>query len=94
MGYLTQVKVKDKRYVYLTEYIGAQKYITKRERNVYSFGILQKALFKMRMWEKMPELFPQDLKVMGYDTNDLIEWIKTLETGKSKTGRSTKFKVN
>lgn len=46
------------------------------------------------MWEKMPELFPEDLQKMGYNKKDLAEWIKTLETGRSKTGRSSKFKVN
>lgn len=69
------------------------EYTARRERNIYSFGSLQKALFKMRMWEKMPDLFPKDLKIMGYSKQDLSEWIKTLETGISKTGRSKKFKV-
>lgn len=94
MAYLTQVKVKNKRYVYLTEYIGIRKYITKREKNIYSFGTMQNALLNMRIWQKVPDLFPHDLKEMGYGQKDLIEWVRTLETGKSKTGRSEKFKVN
>ncbi len=94
LGYLTQVNVKGEKYIYLTEYIGQQQYTARREKNVYSFGINQKALFKMRMWEKIPELFPQKLQNLGYGKKDLLEWIKTLETGKSKTGRSQKFKVN
>ncbi|MBU8905568.1 hypothetical protein [Desertibacillus haloalkaliphilus] len=93
MGYLSQVKVKGRRYIYLTEYIGMSRFTTKTEINVFSFGNREKALEKMTWWRKYFQEFPQELIDRGYGKKDLDEWIRTLETGKSKTGRSNKFKI-
>lgn len=93
MGYLSQVKANGKQYIYLTEYIGNQNYSTKNERHVYAFGEVMMALIKMRRWRrKFNTEFPEELKELGYDAADLNEWIKTIQTGRTSTGR--KFGAN
>lgn len=57
------------------------------KQTIYSFGNYEKALEKMYGWRNNPELFPQELKELGYDLSDLHDWILTLETKKTKTGR-------
>lgn len=90
LGYLSQVKVKGKRYIYLKEYQGKKNgKIT--EPRIYAFGHRSIALQRMKEWQKDFSTFPEYLKKLGYDENDLQDWINTLETGVSKTGRSKKF---
>lgn len=91
MAFLSQVKVKGKRYIYLTEYIGKKNSIKSTEIHVYGFGVRETALEKMKQWKNDFSKFPKELIERGYDKEDLNEWLTTLETGKSKTGRSTKF---
>lgn len=92
MGYLSQVKSKGRRYIYLSEYVGGRKYTNSTDMHVYGFGEKNKALEKMKVWEKeYPYKFPRELLERGYGRHDLKQWINTLETGQSKTGRSKKF---
>lgn len=91
MAFLSQVKVKGRRYIYLTEYVGKKKYGKYTERNVYGFGEKNKAFETMRQWQNDFSTFPEHLLKLGYGEKDLEDWIRTLETGISKTGRSKKF---
>lgn len=93
VAFLTQVRSNGKQYVYLAEYCGQQKHSTRREKRIYSFGSIDEALYSMYYWRMAYETFPMELKDMGYEKKDLDEWIGTLESGVSKTGRSKKFKV-
>lgn len=90
--YLSQVKSNGKRYIYLCAYDGSQEYSTRRERRVYAFGEARQALKKMRRWKRKFYEFPQELKELGCSEQDLNDWITTIETGKTKTGRN--FIVN
>ncbi|MFC4323677.1 hypothetical protein [Litchfieldia salsa] len=88
MGYLSQVKSNGKQYIYLTEYIGNQKYSTKKEHHVYAFGEVRMALIRMRRWRrKFSSEFPEELKSLGYNADDLKVWIETIQTGKTSNGR-------
>lgn len=89
MAYLSQVLSKGRRYIYLTEYIGGKH--NKTDIHVYGFGERSKALAEMYEWRRDFKRFPRELTDMGYGEGDLREWIQTLETGRSKTGRSRKF---
>ncbi|MHB0803030.1 hypothetical protein PVK73_26805 [Bacillus thuringiensis] len=43
---------------------------------------------KMFRWRENPEKeFPEEILKLGYNLDDLDDWIMTLETGYSKTGR-------
>ncbi|OIJ07638.1 hypothetical protein BKP35_18300 [Anaerobacillus arseniciselenatis] len=92
MGFLSQVKAKGKQYIYLSEYIGSSNFSGSTEINVYGFGPKEEALKRMKRWEEnFAYEFPKELLNRGYGRHDLRHWIKTLETGRSKTGRSLKF---
>lgn len=91
MGFLSQIRVKGKQYIYLSEYIGKNKYTTTTEINVYGFGERQKALETMRKWKSGEKEIPREITVLGYGLEDVEQWIETLETGISPTGRSKKF---
>lgn len=93
MAYLSQVKANGYQYIYLTEYCGNNDYSMKLERHIYAFGNAKVVLEKMYGWLKdFENSFPVELKVLGYGREDLIGWIKTLETGRTKRGK--KFKYN
>lgn len=91
MGFLSQVRVKGKQYIYLSEYIGQKKFTTKSDIHVYGFGERTKALERMKKWQRGEEELPKEIRKRGYDLDDLAQWIQTLETGVSPTGRSKKF---
>ncbi|AXM89719.1 hypothetical protein B379_11520 [Anoxybacillus ayderensis G10] len=85
--YLSQVKSNGKQYIYLCVYTGAQQYSTRKERRVYSFGEAKKALIRMKRWKRKFSEFPSELRDLGCGMKDLEEWIQTIETGVTKTGR-------
>jgi hypothetical protein len=92
MAYLSQVKSNGKQYIYLCMYVGTQKYSTRKEQHVYSFGEARKALIRMKRWQRRFTEFPQELLDFGCGKKELEQWIRTLETGITPTGR--RFKVN
>ena len=86
IGFLTFNRSKGKIYVYLTKALrdnGKKKNIT-----LYKFGRLDNALERMYVWrDDFENKFPAELLNLGYDWNDLHDWILSLETGYSKKGR-------
>lgn len=82
-GYLTKKKSKGNTYIYLR--------ISKRVEGkvkhdyIYSFGKMPTALNHMYsiINEEIP--FPSELK--DYDIKHIMDWIWTIETGKTKNGR-------
>lgn len=94
MAYLRQVKAKGYYYIYLERYTNEGESIGKCQR-VYGFGRKESLLLRLKEWKKdFPNKFPKELLRQGYNKNDLLDWIKTLETGITKTGRSKKFKIS
>lgn len=92
MAYLSQIRAGGRQYIYLTEYVGYQDYSSKTEKHIYSFGNSRMALVKMKKWlRNFDKEFPGELKEMGYTEKDLKSWIKTIETGITKTGRVFKI---
>lgn len=93
MAYLSQVKAGGKQYIYLTEYCGNQEFGKKFEKHVFGFGNHKVALKRMKNWLNRFETdFPNYLRNLGYTKMDLENWIKTIETGITKTGRKFKIK--
>lgn len=93
IGFLTKNKARGHTYIYLRKSKqvreNGKEYIKKT--NLFSFGKMPQALNLMYEWEQNPELFPQELKEQGYDLADLREWILTLETKVTSTGK--KFEI-
>ncbi|NRD81065.1 hypothetical protein HPT25_27620 [Bacillus sp. BRMEA1] len=89
-GFLKFVHSKGHLYVYLAKGIkenGKKKTIT-----TFGFGKMPLALEKLYSWRNEYETkFPQQLMDMGYNWNDLHDWILSIETGYSKTGRKLKI---
>lgn len=86
IGFLTFNRSKEKLYVYLIKAFrenGKKKNIT-----LYKFGRLDIALENMYAWrDDFEAKFPKELLNIGYDWNNLHDWILSLETGYSKKGR-------
>lgn len=90
IGYLSKVKSKGKTYIYIRvseRYKDDSGKSIVRKRNIFSFGCMPKALDNMYYWRDNPEMFPDELKEMGYNLNDLYEWILTIETQITSTGK-------
>lgn len=87
--FLTTVKAKGKHYIYLRQYKVRDYYTTKKE-TLFGFGRKEKAIKIMYEWQMNFSDFPQKLIGLGCNESDLKEWINTMETGITKTGRSFK----
>lgn len=85
-GYLSQKKSKGKTYIYLRRTHRIEKKIT--HEYLYSFGSMPRALERMYWLRDNPESFPKELREKGYDLMDLYEWIMTIETKITSTGRN------
>lgn len=78
IGYLSKNKSKGITYIYLRKSEREKDLVKKK--NLYSFGRMPQALEDMYTWREQPEKFPEKLKELGYNLEDLQEWILTLET--------------
>lgn len=73
-------------YINLRMYSVRPHYATRKE-TLYKFGRKEIALQKMYDWRNDFTLFPKELILLGCSQEDLNQWIKTLETGITKTGK-------
>lgn len=85
VGYLSKKKVSNKTYIYIRKSFRENKKI--KHEYIYSFGSMPGALEKMYWLRDHPELFPNELADRGFDFSDLYDWILTMETGVTSTGR-------
>lgn len=84
MAFLSFVKSKRTRYVYLTEYCGRQQHSSKRTVNIYSLGKHDEALFTLQAWDLNYDNFPDELKQKGYTKVDLKKWISYLKNSRQE----------
>jgi hypothetical protein len=91
--FLSTVKAKGNQYIYLCGYSRERKFghYSKNVETLFRFGRKELAILNMRSWRKDFNSFPVELKNIGCGRADLEDWIKTLETGITKTGK--KFKA-
>lgn len=86
--FISRVKSKGRYYLYLYGYLNKDG--TPKIQTLYSFGNKEIAIQNMRTWFKNFDLFPKELIEFGCNKKDLEVWIRTLETGVTKTGKKTK----
>ncbi|MED1303810.1 MULTISPECIES: hypothetical protein [Bacillus] len=89
-SFLKFVTSRGKLYVYLAKEIYIRKENGKnisKTKTLYGFGRYDIALERLYCWREDPETFPEELKGMNYNWFDINDWVLTLETGYSKTGR-------
>ncbi len=84
-GYLIRKKRKGNTYIYLRK-SKRENGIVKHE-YVYSFGKMPSALDHLYEIINDQSPFPHELKEEGYEIDNILEWIMTLETQKTKSGR-------
>ncbi|MEK5105031.1 hypothetical protein MKX83_24120 [Cytobacillus sp. FSL M8-0252] len=85
-GYLSKKISKGHTYIYLRKSYRVNKKI--KHKYLYSFGSMPDALEKMYKMRENPDNFPRELIEMGFDLIDLYNWILTIETKVTSTGRS------
>lgn len=86
MAYLERVKSKGKVYLYLKEYENRPFYENKSI-TIYAFGRIEIAKNNMKTWYDNFNLFPQQLKQLGFCKEDLKGWIKYLDESVHATVR-------
>lgn len=84
-GYLTRRKARGHTYIYLKKSKREGKKI--KELNLYSFGKMPEAIERMYEIREKPEIFPDELKNLGFNLDHLDEWILTIETKTTSSGR-------
>lgn len=85
-GYLARKKSNGGIYIYLRRSYRENGKV--KHENLYSFGAMPKALEKMYWLRDNPEEFPEELKQRHFDLIDLYDWIMTIETEVTPTGRA------
>lgn len=88
--FISHVNSKGNQYIYLYTYCN-QEEISSGKQSIYGFGRKEQAIKKMRSWRNDFSQFPKELIEFGCTREDLIDWIRTMETGVTKTGK--KFKA-
>ncbi|MDM5205355.1 hypothetical protein [Cytobacillus kochii] len=86
LGYLSKKISKGHTYIYLRKSYRVDKEI--KHKYLYSFGSMPDALEKMYEMRDNPQGFPKELIELGFDLIDLYDWILTIETKVTSTGRS------
>jgi hypothetical protein len=87
--FLSTVKTKGNYYVYLRSYAVNQQYVKKVKTN-FKFGRKEIAIKKLHHWKENFGDFPKELIDLGCNVFDLEDWIRTFETGITKTGKQFK----
>jgi len=88
-GHLTRKKARGSIYIYLRESFRKGEKVTNK--NIYSFGKMPEALESLYSFREDYSSFPSELLEEGYNLDDLDEWILTLETQVTGTGRDFKL---
>lgn len=76
-GFLVKVKAKNREYFYLRKSFWKDN--KPQNKNVFSFGNKQKALNSFYEWKNNIENMPSDLREMGFDREDIVNWIDQIE---------------
>lgn len=84
MAFLSFVKSRGEKYVYVTEYSGQKKYSSSIKSHIYSLGKIEEAIFTLQAWDLNFNHFPKELKEKGYCERDIKKWIENLKMNRNK----------
>lgn len=90
--FLSQVKANGNRYLYICSY-HTQEYSARKQKRLYSLGKSKKAIMTLRMWKENLQDIPSELIELGCTKEDITDWIRTIETGITKTGKQFKATI-
>jgi hypothetical protein len=79
MAFLSFVKSRGERYVYITEYCGNKEYSSSKKKHVFSLGKQEDALYTLQAWKLNYDFFPKELKDRGYNKKDIKKWIQDIK---------------
>lgn len=88
-GYLSKKKSNGNTYIYLRRSYRENNKV--KHEYIFSFGTTSNALEKMYWYRDHPEQFPKQLKDRGYGLGDLYDWIMTMETKVTSTGKKFEY---
>ncbi|HDR8066622.1 TPA: hypothetical protein QCY66_005669 [Bacillus cereus] len=71
MAYLTSKTAGGKRYFYLAQYTGKEKYTACKYKYLYSFGNERIALERLSLWALDRTFIPEELKELGISLEDV-----------------------
>jgi hypothetical protein len=77
-GFIVKVMSKNREYFYLRR--SFRKDNRPQNKNIFSFGSREKAIKDLVDWKKDFNKFPVELKKLGYDPEDILSWLKQIET--------------
>jgi hypothetical protein len=80
--WLSHVKSKGNEYVYLAVYNNQNNISDRKERHVFSFGRLDKALALLQEWKEDPSYIPSDIKELGCTGSTIDRWLSKLSKRK------------
>jgi hypothetical protein len=78
IGFIVKNKSNGKEYFYLRKSIRSKELVSKQ--NIFSFGNKEKALNNLFEWKKDFNKMPLELKGLGYDLEDVSNWIEQIES--------------
>jgi hypothetical protein len=76
-GFLVKVSSKGRQYFYLRRSYWINS--VSKNKNIYSFGSRESAIKNLCEWKNDISKMPETLKNMGYDINDVLNWIEQIE---------------
>lgn len=88
--WLSQVKARGNKYVYLTIYNGN---FDREEENIYSLGRMSKAILTLEEWEKDNSYIPEFVVELGCDTELIRKWIKKLTSTEVNSWKVDDLKI-
>lgn len=82
--FLQSIQSRGKQYIYLLTYENSQQR-HQGKKIIYRFGRSNIAIEKMNQWQHDFKQFPDELKMLGCNQNDLEQWLSYVIT---KTGQN------
>ncbi|PAF20056.1 hypothetical protein CHH49_18085 [Terribacillus saccharophilus] len=77
--WLSHTKAKGNIYLYLAVYDSENyKKEKRRERHIFSFGRIDKAVMLLHSWKKNPENIPEEIQELGCNKVTVSSWINKL----------------
>jgi hypothetical protein len=76
-GFVVKVMSKGREYFYLRR--SFRKDNKPQNKNIFSFGSREKAIGNLSEWKEDKEKIPKELRNMGYELEDISNWLEQLK---------------